>query len=109
MALPFESSPCHLPFLWPARALSQSLSRLESQKMISVELIAKIRRLLFAEHWKIGTIASQLGLHPDTVRSAIESHRFNLQREPGLRATLTSPYLDFINQTLQHYPLILAL
>ena len=76
--------------------------------MIPVELIAKIRRLFFAEHWKIGTIASQLGLHPDTVRSAIESHRFNSQREPGFRATLTSPYLDFIYQTLQQYPRLRA-
>lgn len=76
--------------------------------MIPVELIAKVRRLFFAEHWKIGTIASQLGLHPDTVRSAIESHRFNSQREPGFRATLTSPYLDFIYQTLQQYPRLRA-
>lgn len=76
--------------------------------MISVELIANIRRLFFAEHWKIGTIASQLDLHPDTVRAAIESHRFNLQRAPSFRATLTDPYLDFIHQTLQQYPRLRA-
>lgn len=67
-------------------------------------MIAKIRRLFFAEHWKIGTIASELNLHPDTVRGAIESHRFNLQRLTRSRAALTDPYLDFINQTLQQYP-----
>ncbi|QQS47093.1 MAG: IS21 family transposase [Acidobacteriota bacterium] len=72
--------------------------------MISPELIAKIRRLFFAEHWKIGTIAAELGLHPDTVRSAIESHRFNLKRVAGSRARLTDPYLDFITQTLTQYP-----
>jgi len=76
--------------------------------MISVDLIAKIRRLFFAEHWKIGTIASQLNLHPDAVRGAIESHRFNLERTPSFRATLTDPYLDFINQTLQQYPRLRA-
>ena len=76
--------------------------------MIPVELIAKVRRLFFAEHWKIGTIASQLGLHPDTVRSAIESHRFNPERTPSFRKTLTDPYLDFINQTLQQYPRLRA-
>lgn len=76
--------------------------------MISVELIAKIRRLFFAEHWKIGTIASQLNLHPDTVRGAIESHRFNQERAPSFRATLADPYLDFINQTLQQYPRLRA-
>jgi transposase len=73
-----------------------------------VELIAKIRRLFFAEHWKIGTIAAQLDLHPDTVRGAIESHRFNPERTPSFRATLTDPYLDFINQTLQQYPRLRA-
>jgi transposase len=31
--------------------------------MISPELRARIRRLFFAEHWKIGTIASELGVH----------------------------------------------
>jgi transposase len=76
--------------------------------MISAELIAKIRRLFFAEHWKIGTIASQLDLHPDTVRGAIESHRFNLKRASGSRAVLTEPYLDFINQTLEQYPRLRA-
>jgi transposase len=76
--------------------------------MISAELIAKVRRLFFAEHWKIGTIAAQLNLHPDTVRGAIESHRFNNQRPPSLRTQLTDPYRDFIEQTLQQYPRLRA-
>jgi DNA replication protein DnaC len=29
---------------------------------------AEIRRLFFGEHWKVGTIAAQLGLHHETVR-----------------------------------------
>ena len=70
--------------------------------MISTELIAKIRRLFFAEHWKIGTIAAQLDLHPDTVRGAIESHRFN--RPSVIRPALTDPYLDLIRDTLKQYP-----
>ena len=28
--------------------------------MISMELMAEIRRLYYAEHWKVGTIASEL-------------------------------------------------
>ncbi len=36
--------------------------------MIDAELRAEIRRLFHAEHWRIGTIARQLGLHRDTVR-----------------------------------------
>ncbi|XXX77334.1 IS21 family transposase [Sorangium sp. So ce134] len=32
---------------------------------------AEIRRLHFAEHWKVGTIATQLGLHHDTVERVL--------------------------------------
>ena len=39
--------------------------------MISPETRVQIRRYFYAEHWKIGTIALQLGLHADTVRQAI--------------------------------------
>jgi hypothetical protein len=39
--------------------------------MISTEQVAQIRHLFHAEHWKIGTIAAELGLHPDTVRGAL--------------------------------------
>src|SRR5262249_39601878 len=70
--------------------------------MISIELIADIRRLFYAEHWKIGTIAAQLDLHPDTVRAAIEAQRFS--RSSPCRAKASDPYLDFIQQTLRQYP-----
>jgi IS30 family transposase len=52
--------------------------------MISAESRAQIRQWFFAEHWKIGTIAHALGLHPDTVRHALESERFH--RAQSLRA-----------------------
>lgn len=74
--------------------------------MISPELKTKIRRLFFVEHWKIGTIAAQLSVHPDAVRAAIESERFNRVRTR--RATLTDPYLDFIRETLNQYPRLRA-
>lgn len=74
--------------------------------MIPLEMIAKIRRLFYAEHWKIGTIAASLGVHPDTVRNAIGSHRFN--QTSFFRATLADPYLDFIRQTLDQYPRLCA-
>src|SRR5713226_4031824 len=44
--------------------------------MISPETRAEIRRYFYAEHWKIGTIARELNVHPDAVRNAIESERF---------------------------------
>jgi hypothetical protein len=44
--------------------------------MISPETRVQIRRYFYAEHWKIGTIATALDVHPDTVRRAIEVERF---------------------------------
>src|SRR5579872_1258539 len=74
--------------------------------MISPETCAQIRRYFYAEHWKIGTIARELGVHPDAVRRAIESERFN--RAKALRSCLTDPYLEFIRQTLEQYPRLRA-
>lgn len=74
--------------------------------MISVEQIAVIRRLFHAEHWKIGTIATELGLHADTVRRALDTDRFN--RGASNRRTLVEPYLDFIKQTLEAHPRLRA-
>jgi hypothetical protein len=34
---------------------------------LAPETEAEIRRLFFAEHWKVGTIAAQLGVHHDSV------------------------------------------
>jgi transposase len=74
--------------------------------MISPETRAQIRRYFYAEHWKIGTIASELSVHPDTVRNAIESERFH--NTPPLRASIIDPYGDFIRQTLDQHPRLRA-
>ena len=74
--------------------------------MISPETRAQIRHWFFAEHWKIGTIAQALHIHPDTVRHAIESDRFH--RVQTLRACLTDPYLPFIRQALDQHPRLRA-
>jgi transposase len=74
--------------------------------MISDEQVAQIRHLFHAEHWKMGTIAAELHLHPDTVRAALDTDRFRSQ--PRLRDRLTDPYLDFLRQTLQQYPRLRA-
>lgn len=71
--------------------------------MISGDLRAEIRRLYYAEHWRVGTIARAVGVHADTVRNAIESHRFH--RALGrARPTKLDPYLPFIRETLERYP-----
>jgi transposase len=74
--------------------------------VISPEQTAEIRRLFFAEHWKVGTIATALGLHPDTVRRAVATEHF--QRRQILRPSQTDPYLDFLRQTLERYPRLRA-
>jgi hypothetical protein len=74
--------------------------------MISAEQVAHIRHLFHAEHWKVGTIAAELHLHPDTVRDALDTDRF--RSHPRLRDRLTDPYLDFLRQTLQQYPRLRA-
>ena len=74
--------------------------------MITPELTAKIRHLFYAEHWKIGTIASQLGLHHETVRHALETDRFNRPRQ--LRLTKLDPYGEFLRATLDEHPRLRA-
>ncbi len=74
--------------------------------MISPELAAEIRRLFHAEHWKIGTIASELSLHRDTVGRALETDRFN--RGKIERPRLTDPYVEFVRETLQRHPRLRA-
>jgi transposase len=74
--------------------------------VIEPETVAEIRRLFYAEHWKIGTIASFLRLHHATVRAAVEGDRTKRPRQ--IRASLADPYLPFIRQTLEQYPRLRA-
>lgn len=71
--------------------------------MISPAQRAEVRRLFFAEHWKLGTITAQLGIHPDAVKAAVGSHTFtNLQHRIG--PSVLDPYKLFIRDTLERYP-----
>jgi transposase len=74
--------------------------------MIPPETHVEIRRYFYAEHWKIGTIARELGIHPDAVRKAIESDRFHRGQE--LRPSIIDPYLEFVRQTLDQHPRLRA-
>jgi len=75
--------------------------------MISDELRAKIRRLFFAEHWKVGTIAAELGVHRDAVHHAIGSRAF-LVPVHRVRAEMLDPYRDFILATVERHPRLRA-
>ena len=74
--------------------------------MITPETRVQIRHYFYAEHWKVGTIASELGLHPDTVRAAVEVERFATTQP--LRPSCVDPYLPFVRQTLEQHPRLRA-
>ena len=71
--------------------------------MITPAQRAEIRRLFYGEHWKVGTIAAQLGIHHETVRAAVERETAGVR--PSLcRPSILDPYLPFIRDTLAQYP-----
>ena len=74
---------------------------------VSPEVEAQIRRLFFAEHWKQGTIATQLGVHPDVVKRVV-GPTGPPAGEKRTRAMLLDPYKPFIEQTLETYPKLLS-
>lgn len=75
--------------------------------MIDPELRSRMRRLFFAEHWKVGTIATELGVHHETVELAIESERFVNVRFRGM-SKLLDEYKPFVRQTLEQHPRLRA-
>jgi transposase len=75
--------------------------------MIPPEQHAEIRRLFYAEHWTVGTIASTLGVHHDTVQQAIDRDRF-VRTGAQIRPSLLDPYKAFIAATLEQYPRLRA-
>jgi len=75
--------------------------------LITPEQHAEIRRLYFGEHWKVGTIVAQLGVHPDTVRAAIALDT-RVVRRGACRRSIRDPSLPFIRDTLAQYPRLRA-
>lgn len=75
--------------------------------MITPAQRAEVRRLFYAEHWKLGTIATQLGLHADAVRAAVEADAFRNARGV-VRPSALDPYKAFIAATLDRYPRLRA-
>lgn len=92
---------------WPlCRSVPTNATIQREIQMIDPETHVQIRRYFYAEHWKIGTIASQLGIHKDAVRHAIEADRFH--RGQALRASIIDPYLEFVRQVLDQHPRLRA-
>ena len=68
---------------------------------------AEILRLYYAEKWKTGTIADQLGVHHSTVDRVLSDAGVPRQERRHRRSKL-DPFLPFIRQTLAVYPKLAA-
>lgn len=70
---------------------------------VSALVEANITRLHYREHFKVGTIAAQLDVHPDVVKRVL-----GLLPQPCLerkaRGLTLAPYVGFIAETLKEYP-----
>ena len=73
----------------------------------SLEVAAEVRRLYFGEHWKRGTIATQLGLHVDVVVRILGTFGPKVGT-PRPDARVLEPYEPFIDETLARYPRLVA-
>jgi transposase len=72
---------------------------------------AEIRRLFYAEHWPLNTIAANLGLHHTTVRRAVESedeHSSVVPSHAPARPSKLDPYKPLILAALEQYPRLRA-
>jgi transposase len=72
-----------------------------------IDVEAEIRRLHYAEHWPVGTVATQVAVHGDVVRRVL-----GLDTRPRTlakpRPLLAAPYHDFLVETLKLYPKLRA-
>jgi transposase len=73
---------------------------------LSPQQQASILRYYHAERWRIGTIATQLGVHRDGVARVLA--QAGLPRLGKLRASAIDPYLPFIHETLAQFPSLTA-
>ena len=75
--------------------------------MITAETRVRVRALFFGEHWKIGTIAAELGLHRDTVARAIDTERM-INANTKLCRSQLDPFKPFVAATLESHPRLRA-
>ena len=74
---------------------------------IDKALEADILRYHFVEKWRVGTIASQLGIHHSVVDRVISQAGFP-KAERATQPLMIDPYLAFIMEKLQQYPALTA-
>jgi len=74
---------------------------------ISKEKENEILRYHFVEKWKVGTIATQLGIHHSAVDRVLAQAGLP-KVERSMRPSIIDPYLPFIQDTLAKYPTLTA-
>ena len=72
------------------------------------ELKAQILRYHFVEHWRVGTIASQLGVHHSTVERVLGEAGVERERQRPRRPSKLDSYMAFITETLERFPTLSA-
>jgi transposase len=77
---------------------------------VSPEIEAKIKRAHFVDHWPIGTIATQLGVHRDVVRRVlgIDARNAAARARPPSRPSDVDPFIAFIRATLAEHPTLVS-
>lgn len=73
----------------------------------AAQLAAEIVRLHHAEKWKVGTIATQLGVHHSVVRRVLDALGLPVPKLAP-RPSIVEPYLPFMRDTLERYPTLPA-
>ena len=75
--------------------------------MIGRDKQAEILRLHHAEKWRVGTVATQVGVHHSTVRRVLAQAGLDAGRV-SVRPSMADLYVPFIVETLQKYPRLRA-
>ena len=75
---------------------------------VNEELKAQILRYHFVEHWRVGTIARQLGVHHSTVERVLGEAGVERERRRPRRPSKLDPYMAFITETLERFPTLTA-
>lgn len=74
--------------------------------MIEPEKAASILRLSQVEHWPVGTIARELGVHHETVERVLRDA--NVAKATVTRPSRVDPYVPFITETWGRHPRLCA-
>ena len=69
---------------------------------------AQILRYYFAEHWRVGTIARQRGLHHSSVERVLREAGVEREHQRPRRPSMLDPYVTFITEVLEQFPTLTA-